>query len=148
MHPYPHKYQASAAGSSSGTVRCSSAGLPDLETSAPPEFDGPEGYWSPETLLVASIADCYVLSFRAVARASRLEWARLDVQVDATLDKVADVTRFTGYVIRPRLVIADAAREGLARTVLEKSKRVCLVTNSLQAECELAPELVFEPLPA
>ncbi len=143
MHPYPHSYRAAAAGAPAGTVRCTSAGLPDLETSAPPEFDGPEGYWSPETLLVASIADCYVLSFRAVARASRLEWERLEVQVDATLDKVADVTRFTGYVIRPRLTLADPAREGLARTVLEKSKRVCLVTNSLQAGCELAPELVF-----
>lgn len=143
MHPYPHHYHVAAAGSATGAVMCSSAGLPDLQTSAPPEFNGPEGYWSPETLLVASIADCYLLSFRAVARASRLDWERMDVQVEGVLDKVADVTRFTGYVIRPRLVLADPSRETLARTVLEKSKRVCLVTNSLQAACELVPDLVF-----
>ncbi|WP_374669642.1 OsmC family protein [Ramlibacter sp.] len=143
MHPYPHRYTVQASAGTSGPVACDSAGLPRLETTPPPEFDGPPGYWSPETLLIAAIADCYVLSFRAVARASKLEWERLEVDVEGVLEKTETGTRFTHYTVKPRLTLADPAREALARTVLDKSKRACLVTNSLNGVCDLAPELVF-----
>ena len=71
MHPFPHHYaaRARAAGSGSTRVTIGAAGLPEIDTDAPPEFGGPTGHWSPETLLVAAIADCYILSFRAAARA-------------------------------------------------------------------------------
>lgn len=141
MHPYPHTYHVKADGSATGAVTISAASLPALETFPPPEFDGPEGYWSPETLLIASIADCYILSFRAVARASRLEWQSLSVDVQGTLDRVDGVARFVAFTVTPRLAICSAEREHLAATVLEKSKRACLVTNSLIAECTLAPQV-------
>lgn len=139
MHPLPHRYQVRAQGSHAGAVLVTSADLPDLETHAPPEFDGPPGYWSPESLLVASVADCYILSFRAVARASKLEWSSLTVDVEGVLDRAEGVTRFVRFVVQPHLSITNADRETLARTVLDKAKRACLVTNSLTAECELAP---------
>jgi organic hydroperoxide reductase OsmC/OhrA len=141
MHPLPHRYQVRAEGSPGGAVLVSSPDLPDLETHAPPEFDGPPGYWSPESLLAASVADCYILSFRAVARASKLEWSNLTVDVEAVLDRVEGVTRFVRFVVRPHLSIATAERETLARTVMDKAKRACLVTNSLTGECELVPTL-------
>lgn len=140
MHPFPHRYAVQASGAATGSVRVS-AGPLQLETDAPPEFGGPEGFWSPESLLVASVADCYILSFRAVARASRLEWRELSVAVEGILDRVDGVTRFVKFVVRPRLVLQEGARQELARTVLDKAKRSCLVTNSLNAECELAAEI-------
>ncbi|HEX9719535.1 MAG TPA: OsmC family protein [Ramlibacter sp.] len=141
MHPYPHHYRAQAEGSATGSVRVAGKSLPALETYPPPEFDGPSGYWSPETLLVASIADCYILSFRAVARASQLEWESLSVEVEGVLDRVAGATRFVEFKLSPRLSICSRDREPLARTVLEKSKRACLITNSMSGECELLPEI-------
>ena len=56
MHPFPHTYHAAAAAEFSGPVAVTSAELPRLETAPPPEFDGPGGVWSPETLLCASLA--------------------------------------------------------------------------------------------
>jgi organic hydroperoxide reductase OsmC/OhrA len=141
MHPYPHRYTVQAVARTSGSVAVRSGKLPALETNPPPEFDGPEGYWSPEALLVAAVADCYVLSFRAIARASGLQWEGLSVEVEGVLDRADGVTRFVQFVVRPRLAIADAAREPLARTALDKAKRTCLVTNSLRAECLLEPQL-------
>jgi organic hydroperoxide reductase OsmC/OhrA len=139
MHPFPHRYHVTASGTGSGGVRVASQGLPALETSAPPEFDGPPGYWSPETLLAAAVADCYILSFRAVARASKLQWQSLEVGVEAVLDKVDGVNRFTHFKLAPRVCIADPEAEALALGVLAKAKKVCLVTNSLNGECELEP---------
>jgi organic hydroperoxide reductase OsmC/OhrA len=141
MHPFPHHYQAQAEAAASGPVRVSTQAAPDLQTTAPPEFDGPAGYWSPETLLVASVADCFILSFRAVARASKLEWRSLSVDVEGVLDRVDGVTRFVSFTVVPRLAICAADREHLAGSVLEKAKRTCLVTNSLNAECHLQPQV-------
>lgn len=141
MHPFPHRYRTTADAQAGGVVQVTSESAPPLDTMAPPEFGGPPGYWSPETLLVASIADCYVLSFRAVARASKLEWERLVVDVEGVLDRQDGVTRFVSYTVAPRLAIASAAQESLARSVMEKAERTCLITNSLTGSCELKPTL-------
>ena len=149
MHPFPNRYHVQAQGSASGSIRVTTPDAPALDTHAPPEFDGPPGYWSPESLLVASVADCYVLSFRAVARASKLEWSSLEVDVEGVLDRVEGVSRLVRSTAKPRLSIASPERETLARTVLDKAKRSCLVTNSLNAECDLVPTVTFaEAAPA
>lgn len=141
MHPFPHHYRAEARGTATGVVTVGAAALPPIATQAPPEFDGPEGYWSPETLLLAAIADCYILSLRAVARASKLEWTALQVDVEGVLEKVEGVTRFTRFRLLPRLTLTAGSAESLALSVLKKAKSVCLVTNSLNAEVELLPSL-------
>lgn len=81
MKPYPHSYTVTAEGSALGAVSVVSTGLPAMATAPPPEFDGPGGVWSPETLLIAAIADCFILTFRGVSRAPRYEWVALEVQV-------------------------------------------------------------------
>lgn len=139
MHPFPHLYRAQAGAMHTGSVNVTTDAAPWLETNAPPEFGGPSGYWSPETLLVGSIADCYILSFRGVARASRLEWQSLAVDVEGVLDRVEGVTRFVRFTVKPRLSILSAEAEALARTVLQQAKRTCLITNSLTGECALEP---------
>ena len=133
--------QARADGRTAVEVKVAPIALPPLESTPPPEFDGPEGYWSPETLLLASVADCYSLSVRAIARASRLEWQDLSVDVEGVLDRVDGVTRFVHLVLRPRLVLAEGQKETLARTVLEKAERACLISNSLNAVRELQPSI-------
>lgn len=142
--PLPHHYRVRADGAAEGAVLVTAQGLPELETQAPPEFGGPEGYWSPETMLAGAIANCYVLSFRAVARASKLEWLRLGVDVQAVLEREEGTTRFTRFRIVPRLLLPAAASRTLAEGVLKKAKTVCLVTNSLNGEFELAPDIAFE----
>jgi uncharacterized OsmC-like protein len=59
------------------------------------------------------------------------------VSAEGVLDRVDGVTRFTGFTVHARLTLTDADQEKLARTVMDKAKRLCLVTNSLVAPCEL-----------
>lgn len=142
MHPYPHTYTVSAAAQATGEVTLRSDGLANLPSMPPPEFDGPGGYWSPETLLAAAVADCFVLSFRAVARASKLDWIDLSASVEAVLERVEGVTRFTRFTTRARLTVPAGTDGARARAVLEKAEKVCLVTNSLNGECHLEAEVV------
>jgi organic hydroperoxide reductase OsmC/OhrA len=134
VKPYPHVYQAGAQGSATGTVLVSAAGLPDLTTAPPPQFDGPEGIWSPETMLIASLADCFILTFRGVSRAARFEWEKLEAQVEGTLERVAGVTHFTRYVTRATLTLKPGADRAKADELLERAEKLCLVANSLRGE--------------
>jgi len=145
MHPYPHLYSATAQGAASGPVALMSAGLPTLETAPPPEFDGPGGVWSPETLLIAAIADCFILTFRGVARAAGLQWDKVTCDVEGTLERVAGVTQFTRYVTRATLTVPPGADVEKAHGLLERAEKVCLITNSLRGDRSLQCEVVFAP---
>jgi len=142
MKPYPHVYTASAHGSASGMVPVASAGLPDIETAPPPEFDGPGGVWSPEALLVASIANCFILTFRGVSRAAKFDWAHVECAVDGVLEKASGVTQFTRYTTRATLRVRPGVDHAKARELLERAEKVCLVANSLRGERLIEIEVI------
>ena len=137
MHPFPHIYSVGATAGASDLVRLSGDGLPEIQSAAPAEFDGPGDQWSPETLLLAAVADCFVLSFRAVAAASRFEWLSLNCTTEGTLDRVEKVTRFTEITNRVTLKLTAGASESQAERLLQKAEQVCLISNSLTAEVRL-----------
>lgn len=141
MQEYPHHYLVSAQGGVSGSVVVSGEGLPDLDTQSPPQFGGPEGVWSPETMLAGAVANCFILSFRAIARASKFDWTSLKVEVDGILDRPEKATYFTGFNIHTVLDIPDQTRVEMAERLLEKAEKICLITASLKSEVVLTTEI-------
>jgi organic hydroperoxide reductase OsmC/OhrA len=141
VQDYPHHYVVAAAGQSDSNVQLASPGLDNIESAGPAEFGGPGNLWSPETLLVASVADCFILSFRAIARASKFEWTALSCDVVGVLDRIERVTRFTGFNVRAVLEVPDGTDEDKARRLLDKAERSCLITNSLIANSHLEAEV-------
>jgi len=142
MHPYPHTYSASASAGRTGLVAVASPGLPSVETAAPPQFDGPGNVWSPETLLCASLADCFILTFRAVTRAARFNWLRLECRVEGVLERVAQVSRFTRYTTFATLTVAPGTDLAQARELLERAEHGCLISNSLYGTRALEAQIV------
>ncbi len=120
----------------------SAPGVPPIETAPPPEFDGPGGVWSPETLLIAAVADCFILTFRAVARAARFEWIALDCRVEGTLERIEGQARFTDFATTVRLVVPAGADATQARRLLERAEHGCLVANSLRGKRALSTDVV------
>ena len=145
---YPHKYVASATGERKGFVTVASPQLPDLETAAPPEFDGPGGVWSPETFLCASLADCFILTFRAVSRAANFGWLRLECRVEGVLERVERTSQFTRYTTFAKLTVPEGADTARARELLERAEHGCLIANSLRGSRALDVEISVEGTPA
>jgi len=141
MQGYPHHYPVSASGGSQGNVVVSSEGLPDLDTQAPPQFGGPEGIWSPETMLVGSVANCFILTFRAIARASNVEWASLDCSVEGILDRPERATVFTVFNIHAILKVPADTRVERVQRLLEKAEQLCLITASLKSDINLTTDI-------
>ena len=142
MQTLPHIYSVKAAGSAIGNVALSSEGAPRLLTAAPAEFGGPGDQWSPESMLTGAVASCFILSFRAVARAQRISWLRLDCDVSGTLDRIGSALRFTNFVTRVVLTVPETADVTACERALEKAEQSCLVANSLDAVRELRVEIV------
>ncbi len=144
MQDYPHHYVVSADAQAEGAVEVSSEGLETLASMPPAEFDGPGDRWSPETFLVAAVADCFILTFRAIARASKFEWNSVSCKVEGLLDRVDRVTRFTDYHVRVVLHVPPGTDAHKAERMVEKSEHVCLVTNSLNGQSHLDTTIIVD----
>ena len=143
MQDFPHHYVVAASSRSDSTVELASPGLATLESAGPAEFGGPGDLWSPETLLVAAVADCLILSFRAIARASKFDWISLSCDAVGTLDRVEKAPQFTDFHLTATLEIPDGAKEDRALRLLEKAEHHCLITNSLKASSRMDAEVRF-----
>src|SRR6202046_4685689 len=131
MHPFPHQYTVVAAARPDGDVPLSLPGARVIESAPPKEFDGPGNQWSPEQLLTAAVTDCFVLSFRAIASASKFAWVSLEASPPATLDRADGKMRFTRFDTHAKLHVHTGADVERAKKLLEKAEAGCLVANSL-----------------
>lgn len=145
MQEYPHHYRVAASAEAEGDVNLTSPGLDPIPSAPPAEFNGPGDRWSPETLLVAAVADCFILSFRGIAEASRLAWLSMECEVSGTLERVESSTKFTGYEITATLHVPQGTSEDRAHRLLEKAEAGCLITNSLSGATHLSASVFSKP---
>ncbi|MBF6567860.1 MAG: OsmC family protein [Candidatus Binataceae bacterium] len=144
MKPLPHVYETRLIGGPSGYAQLSAAGVAEMSTAPPADFDGPGDAWSPELLLMAAVETCFLFTLRAVAAASKVEFKSLDLGGAGTVNREGGVTRFTEIVLRPSVVApAGSDREKILR-VLEKSERACLISASLATPVRLEPAITIE----
>jgi len=134
---FPHQYNVIARAGATGDVTLASGTLQELASNVPAQFGGPGNQWSPEDLLTAAVADCFILSFRAIAGASKFSFESLEVAVEGTLDRVEREMLFTGFRINATLGIPAGADAERAKKLLEKAEQTCLITNSLKSEVHL-----------
>lgn len=143
MADFPHIYTTSAQGTNDVILKLTSENLPSLEVTPPKEFGGPEGYWNPEALFSSTVSTCFILTFKAIARASKLPWEEIIVDADAYLDKSEGKMSFTKVDIFVSLKVAENNNEDAYLKALKKAEENCLITNSIKARVELHPKLIF-----
>ena len=141
MQAFPHHYKVEASGGPEGDVMLSEENVESIASAPPTEFGGPGDRWSPESLLVAAVADCFILTFRAIARASKLSWTSLACDVTGTLDRAGGTMKFTSFDIHASLTVDPGTSDDKAQRLLEKAEAGCLITNSLAAEIHLVSEV-------
>ena len=95
MLPLPHHYNVTVDASAEQSLQASADQLPDITIAPPAEFGGPGNQWSPEHLLMSSVASCLVLTFQAIAKVAGLEWRSISCRSQGKLDKVERKAKFT-----------------------------------------------------
>ena len=144
MKPLPHVYEVTISSTPTGYATLLTGGVPALRSAPPNDFGGPGDAWSPEHRLLASVATCFIFTFRVVAEASKFEFLSLELSGSGTVDRKDGSTRFTDIVLRSRLTLPKGADPERAKRMLEKGKNACLVTASLSVPVRLESEIVVD----
>jgi organic hydroperoxide reductase OsmC/OhrA len=141
MHPFPHHYVITARARPDGAVPLTSEGAGTIESAPPKEFGGRGDQWSPEGLLAAAVADCFVLNFRAIAAASKYPWVSLEARTEGTLNRADGKMYFTRFETRASLTVPAGTDVERGKRLMEKAEQTCPVANSLVSERHLVAEV-------
>jgi len=144
MHSLPHYYKVKASGARLGHLKVTADNLPDMLADAPVGFDGPGDIWSPEDMLMSSVATCTILSFKAISRASKFEWISIECESTGELAVAERKLSFTQINTKVKLVIPENESSEKAVKLLNKAEASCLISNSLTASSHLECEVVVE----
>lgn len=142
MKALPHTYSVSVTGHPDTNLTASANGLPDIQVAPPSQFDGPGDQWSPEDLLMAAVANCFVLSFKAIAKASKVEWLSINCESKGVLEKVDRKICFTRVVTRATLSVVPGQKVEAVERALKKAEEACFITNSMTADAELEYQIL------
>lgn len=124
------------------------AALPTVPVGAPPEFNGREGHWSPEQLLVASVNTCYVLTLVAIAENSKIALANLTSSARGKLEKVTGAGyQITEITIKPRIVVGSAKDMERVSRIVDKAKQNCFISNSIKGSVTVEAEIFQQQTP-
>jgi peroxiredoxin-like protein len=141
----PHEYRIKAfgAGGPNGVVHAEGV-LPCVSFSAPPEFLGEPGRWTPEHFLVAAVATCFVSTFSGIAEKSRLEFASFNLDAEGLLGSADGIWRFTEIKLRPVVTVVKEEDRDRAIRLLEKAEKSCVIARCLQFKVTLVPAVKGE----
>lgn len=137
-----HTYRTSIQWTGERKASLSSPSLPGVEIATPPEFPGGHaGYWSPETLFVASAEGCLMTTFLAIAENSKLEITSYRSEAEGVLAKTDEGFRITDITIKVALTIPDESKKDRAQRILERAEHHCLISNSMNTAVHLEAEV-------
>ncbi len=124
--------------------RVSARDNPDLTVATPPEFGGPEGVWSPEELLVASVGSCLLSTFLYFAYRFELAFESYLSKSSGRMEKTSGGLRFTGIDVLIAVTMSDdeAAKKASSLRLKEKMEKYCPVSTSLNCPVRLVLEIV------
>jgi organic hydroperoxide reductase OsmC/OhrA len=123
----------------------SSPDKPKLEVATPPEFRGGlPGVWSPEDLLVASVASCYSVTLAAIAERRDIPLYALNVSGTGHVTG-RDDGRFGFVAIELTAAIrTDSGLLEAAESAAHEAERACLISMALDIPVHV--EVVVRPV--
>jgi peroxiredoxin-like protein len=117
---------------------------PSLSFSAPPEFQGEAGCWTPEHFLVASVATCFASTFSGMAEKSKFEYVSFRMENEGALGVADTGLRFTEIRLRPTVTILREGDRGMALRLVEKAEKSCLIARSLNCKIVVKATIKLE----
>ncbi len=140
-----HSYRIKAVSTTIRSGVVTAEGIePSISFSAPPEFRGLAGHWTPEHFFVTAVASCFVSTFSGIAEVSRFEFLSLDLEAEGVLENGNAGWRFSTVNLRPRVKIAREEDRERALRLVEKAEKGCLIARSLNCSIAVTPEIMVE----
>jgi organic hydroperoxide reductase OsmC/OhrA len=135
-----HHFKMRTVRQTVGRALVEAEGRPTFIGGAPPEFGGSGEVWSPEHLLIASAALCFLSTFEWFARRAEVHVAAMSVEADGEVDRIGSGLGFTQIRLLVHLHVG-AGETARTRELVERTERSCLVSRSLRAPVEIELDL-------
>lgn len=119
------------------------AGKPVIQASADPSFRGRPERWNPEELLVASLADCHMLTYLALCSLERIVVTAYEDTATGTMAQTGNGGRFTEVTLVPVVTIADADKADRALELHHKASEDCFIANSVNFPVHHRPTILI-----
>ena len=145
MHVYPLNLRWTGDTSQSPFSRAATAsvdGKPDIAVSSGMGDGADVSKWNPEDLLGASLGQCHLLTFLALAAKVQLKVLSYDDHVAVELDTVDKVTRVTRIVLSPTITVASGTDHEKVKLMFEKAHKYCFIGNSITAQVAMFPNVI------
>jgi organic hydroperoxide reductase OsmC/OhrA len=120
-----------------------SSSLKPFAVSHPPEFGGLEGEWSPEHLFLSSITSCFMSTYLSFVNKMKIENTGFECTATGQVEIVDGKYKFTYIHMYPKAFVGNDADMERAKVAMEKTKKYCLISNSVNAEIVQHPEVVI-----
>jgi organic hydroperoxide reductase OsmC/OhrA len=123
----------------------SETGFPAIQVATPPDFPkGVPNIWSPEHVFVASANICLMTTFLAIAENSKLDFKSFECVGTGKLEKVDGILMFSEIVLKPVVVIGSEKEKEKTLRIIEKSEKLCLITNSMKTKVTVESEIIIK----
>lgn len=142
MKQFPHNYATISNCKPTGVVITQSRECSKLFVAEPEEFDGKTKEWSPEQMFVSTVANCLLLTFRAIANASKFEYVDMSCVANGKLDRIDGINLFTQIDIKVDLFLHEGSDKDKGLRLLNKAEKQCLIKNSITAEINFNNEIL------
>ena len=114
-----------------------------IVVSTPPEFGGREGDWSPEHLFLSSITSCFLSTYLVFVEKMKIEHAGFECTATGQVELVDGKYKFTYIHLYPKAIVGKDEDVEKAELALEKTKKYCLISNSINDEIVQHPEVAI-----
>ncbi|CUU38106.1 MAG: OsmC family protein [Fimbriimonadales bacterium] len=138
-----HTFSVSAewTGDSNSVGSLQSPGGLHCHFAVPTDFGGPGGCPSPEEMLLAALASCYVITIAYMAELKKLPLQKQTIQVQGVVERDPQTRRlrFTRFEINLHFTVAPDATDAQIESILKlakDAKTFCLVSNSLSEQIQ------------
>lgn len=136
MESMPHAYALALSWSHGRTGRLVLEHRPSIDVAPPPALEGPKDRWSPEHLLLASVAGCLMTTFLTFASREELVPRGYRTEVRGRVGRTHAGVSFTEIALTVVLDVGTGETRR-AELLLARAKDACVVTNSLASPVTL-----------
>ena len=137
---YTYRVSAWWASGRTGLAKCDSA--PNaIHFSEAPEFGGVEGRWTPEQLLLCSLAGCFTTAFQEMARVAKFQYTDLEVEVEAIVRRSKGTLNLTEIILRPQLTVRCDEECEMGLNLLRRAKAVSRISRAVTVPQTFEPRV-------
>lgn len=139
---YTYNTRLEWTGEKKGILKCK--GKPDIVVACPPEFGGHPGIWSPEDLFLASVEVCTMTTLLWFTNKEDLTLKSYKSEAIGNVELVGGVFQFSSITIKVKINVLSEEDGLRVEKILKKVKRACLITNSIETDVHIEPEIVVD----